>query len=133
MPRGLVRPVGYEGVLQSEVQQALCNALDFVHLHRMIGSDDKMEAQYARDELRTWELTPLERQVLGDFAGFHVGAAESWYGNPRDLTIELRAEDGNGAFVRHTGELLGFSSDPDTRQVKMVAIVVDPEVVQVPR
>lgn len=130
MPRGLVRPVGYEDVLQSEVQRALCNVLDFVHLHQMLGSDDKHEAQYARDELRVWELSPLEKQILGDFARFHVGADENWYGNPRELTIELRAENGNGAFVRHTGEALGFSSDPDTRQVKLVAISVDPEVIE---
>lgn len=129
MPRGLVRPTAYEDCPTHEIHAALLDVLDFVHLHQMLGSDDKHEAQYARDELRVWDLTPLEKQVLGDFARFHVGAAENWYGNARELTIELRAEDGSGT-RRHTGEALGFSNDPDTRQVKLVAISVDPEVVQ---
>lgn len=129
MPRGLVRPVGYEDCLQSEVQRALCNVLDFVHLHQMLSSENKQERDYAREELKVWDLSPLERKILEDFAWFHVGAQTDWYGNSRNLTVELRAEDASGV-RRFTGEALGFGVDPYSRQVKHVAVSVDPEVVQ---
>lgn len=129
MPRGIVRPVGYEDTVQSEVQRAVMNVLDFVHLHQMLRSEDKHERDYAREELKVWELNPLEKKILEDFAWFHVGAQTDWYGLSRNLSVELRAEDGSGV-RRFTGEALGFGSDPDSRQVKLVAISVDPEVVQ---
>ena len=100
-----------------------------MHLHQMLGGEDKQARDYAREELKSWELNALERKILEDFAWFHIGAQTDWYGNSRNFTVELRAEDGSGV-RRFTGEALGFGVDPDSRQAKHVAVSVDPEVVQ---
>lgn len=129
MPRGIVRPIAYADQTTMDIHRALLEVLDFVHLHQMLGSEDKQERDYAREELKVWELSPLEKRVLEDFAWFHVGAQTDWYGTSRNLTVELRAEDGSGV-RRFTGEVLGFGVDPCSRHVKHVAISVDPEVAQ---
>ncbi len=129
MPRFIVRPQGYEDVAECEIARALRDVLDFVHYHQMLHSDVEHERKEARDVLGGWQLDPLEKKILEDFAHYHVGVATDWYGRQRDLTVELRAEDGSGV-RRFTGEVLGFQSCPDERRVKLVAVSVDPEVVQ---